>query len=184
MKLRPIIPKWLTFDEAVQEIERRLGEGRRTARKKLREVCRTDEVASWKEPYSIVNSEYRSEGPPQRIVPAEWRTIEVDLATDADGSHYSVSVDTKEFREWLRQQPQAVQKPSPAQRKALGKRPRIKVLLAEQYPNGVPDPSYCNRQTLAEELCKIDPALKPLDQGTLKAAIDEYNGGLIRNDPT
>ena len=58
---------------------------------------------------------------------------------------------------------------------ALGKRPRIKALLAQFYPNGVPDPGLCNRQELQGRILKADPTVGPMDFKTLKTAIDEYN---------
>ena len=67
-------------------------------------------------------------------------------------------------------------------RPALGKRPRIKRYLAEWHPKGVPDPAHCPRKALKGRLLEAEPGLKPLDEGTLKTAIDEYNRE-IRNDP-
>lgn len=58
---------------------------------------------------------------------------------------------------------------------ALGKRPRIKALLTQYYPDGVPDPAHRNRQVLQGRLLKADPTVAPLDIKTLKTAIDEYN---------
>ena len=69
----------------------------------------------------------------------------------------------------------------PAQQ-AVGKRPRIKSHLTKLYPDGVPDPAFCPRKELRAELLKEDPRLSPLDEATLKTAIEEYNGS-IRNDP-
>ena len=66
----------------------------------------------------------------------------------------------------------------PKTKPALGKRPRIKALLAQFYPNGVPDPGLCNRQRLQDRILKADPTVGPMDFKTLKAAIDEYNAGI------
>jgi hypothetical protein len=59
--------------------------------------------------------------------------------------------------------------------KQTGKQPRIKAHLAEMFPNGVPDPAHCPRKALKADLLKRDPSLNPLDEATLKSAIDAYN---------
>jgi hypothetical protein len=41
------------------------------------------------------------------------------------------------------------------------------------FPNGVPDPAHCPRKTLKADLLKRDPGLKPLDDATLKSAIED-----------
>jgi hypothetical protein len=66
-------------------------------------------------------------------------------------------------------------KPKQSEPKALGKRPRIKALLAKLYPEGVPDPAHCPRKGLQRKLLTLDPGLQPLDDDTLKKAVDEYN---------
>lgn len=66
-----------------------------------------------------------------------------------------------------------------------GKRPRIKVYLAEYYPNGVPSPAHTPRKVLRLDLLNWDSGLEPLDEGTLKLAIDEFNASLaiVKADP-
>jgi hypothetical protein len=39
----------------------------------------------------------------------------------------------------------------------------------------VPDPAQKPRKALKSDLITWDPTLKPLDEATLKKAIDEYN---------
>jgi hypothetical protein len=63
-----------------------------------------------------------------------------------------------------------------------GKQPRIKAHLAKMFPNGVPDPAHCPRKTLKTDLLKRDPSLNPLDEATLKSAIDAYNSDPKRSD--
>jgi hypothetical protein len=68
-------------------------------------------------------------------------------------------------------------------RPEAGKQPRIKAHLAklfppEKYPEGVPDHAHCPRKTLKADLLKLDPGLSPLDEATLKSAIDAYNSSL------
>lgn len=59
-----------------------------------------------------------------------------------------------------------------------GKQPRIRAHLAEMFPKGVPDPAHCPRKTLKADLLRRDPSLNPLDEATLKSAIDAHNSSL------
>jgi hypothetical protein len=90
------------------------------------------------------------------------------------------NVSAEDVDHWLTQQ--KTKSKAVGKRPALGKRPRIKRYLAEWYPAGVPDPAHCPRKALKGRLLEAEPGLKPLDEGTLKTAIDEYNRD-IRNDP-
>jgi hypothetical protein len=57
-----------------------------------------------------------------------------------------------------------------------GKQSRILKHLAAMFPNKrVPDPSDYPRKALKAGLLKRDPGLAPLDEGTLKSAIDKHN---------
>jgi hypothetical protein len=58
------------------------------------------------------------------------------------------------------------------------KRPRIIEYLAEHYPDGVLGPGHVPRQQLRSNLIAWRKDLKPLDDDTLKRAIDEYNNSL------
>jgi hypothetical protein len=59
-----------------------------------------------------------------------------------------------------------------------GKKPKLWLYFREHFPAGVPNPSLEPRQTLQGKLLKWDKDLSPLDLGTLKTAIDEYNQSL------
>jgi hypothetical protein len=109
---------------------------------------------------------------PERIKPTEWQEQELDLTVDDD---VCIDIFEADLRHWLKRQQPAKQVTTEPKKQALGKRPRIKAHLAKLFPDGVPDPAYCNRKELIRELLKIDPGLKPLDDGTLKTAIEEYN---------
>jgi hypothetical protein len=61
-----------------------------------------------------------------------------------------------------------------------GKVARVKVYLAEMYPEAVPDPKLCPRKDLQRRLIEKDKSLAPLDEATLKTAIDEYNASSAR----
>jgi hypothetical protein len=62
----------------------------------------------------------------------------------------------------------------------LGKQPRIAEYLKEHFPAGVPEPGLYPRKTLRFEILKCDPGLKPLDDATLKKAIEKYNASLTK----
>ena len=59
-----------------------------------------------------------------------------------------------------------------------GKQSRILKLLSEHFPDGVPEPGLCPRQSLKSDILEWDPSLAPLDEATLKKAIDTYNTSL------
>jgi len=63
---------------------------------------------------------------------------------------------------------------------SAGKQPRILKYLSEHFPDGVPEPGLCPRNTLKSDLLKWDPDLEPLDEATLKRAIERYNAGLVK----
>jgi len=64
--------------------------------------------------------------------------------------------------------------------RSLGKQPRIAEYLKAHYPVGVPEPGHAPRKALKAGVLKWDLSLDPLDEATLKKAIDNYNAGLAR----
>jgi len=56
-----------------------------------------------------------------------------------------------------------------------GKQPRILKYLSTHFSDEVPEPGLCPRQKLKADILKWDPSLSPLDEATLKTAIDKYN---------
>jgi hypothetical protein len=62
--------------------------------------------------------------------------------------------------------------------RSVGKQPRILKYLSEHFPDGVPEPGLYPRKTLQFEILEKDPGLRPLDEGTLKKAIEKYNANL------
>jgi hypothetical protein len=60
---------------------------------------------------------------------------------------------------------------------SVGKQPRIWEYFKEHYPKGVPNPANCPRKVLKHKLLKWDSRLAPLDDDTLKKAIDKHNAG-------
>jgi hypothetical protein len=63
---------------------------------------------------------------------------------------------------------------------SLGKQPRIAKYLMEHFPEGVPCPGIRPRKDLRQAILKWDPTLGPLDEATLKKAIDKHNADLTK----
>jgi hypothetical protein len=153
---------WLLFSRAAAEIEDKLGVSLGVAERTLRELCAKGDIRSIRgTDEDLAEEEYAEE--PTFIKPSEWLSLQVDF----DGKYYNyVRVSEDDLRYWL-----ASSKPH----KAVGKKPRILTLLAEMFPKGVPDPARCPRKALKADLLTRDPGLEPLDEATLKSAIDAYN---------
>jgi hypothetical protein len=185
---------WITFHWASIEIKRRLGLSRGAAQRTLRELCAKGDIRSMQ--YEVASDDKLGPMPipvaPERIKPSQWLKDELDLAwrpydpggheeDDRECGGCVVEVSVHDFLYWLAKQPKPQTKatPEPSEK---GKRPKIKRLLAEMYPNGVPDPAHCPRKTLKADLLKRDKSLDPLDEATLKAAIEEYNSDPKRSE--
>jgi hypothetical protein len=97
------------------------------------------------------------------IPTAEWKRADFDT--------YGVYLSIKDLH---RHSWELQNKPVPE----AGKQPRIRALLAELFPGGVPDPGHCPRKALKADLLRRDQSLNPLDEATLKSAIDAYNSSL------
>jgi hypothetical protein len=179
---------WRDFWIAADELRSHLGMSRGAAQAKLRSLCAMEDADNAVRSIRclrLVNSDREFADEPELIKPSEWAAGQPDLADDpAGGDFWCIWVSEEDFRHWLTTQsaPAPEIEPQAPRRQAAGKRPLVKDLLARLHPNGVPDPARCNRKMLRRELLKIDPTLRPLDEGTLKTAIDEYNA--TRNDPT
>jgi hypothetical protein len=136
-------------------------------------------VRSRKQPWSDHPDEppdpiYDQWTPP--ISKVDWRGASIDLEYGwlilASGEilRGTVWINVDDLNHWLK-----AQQAAPSKQKAVGKRPRIKKLLTEKFPNGVPEPGDYPRKDLRAELLERDPSLRPLDEATLKQAIDEFN---------
>lgn len=162
---------WLPFNEAVEGIARDLGVGLGKAQSTLRQLCASGEVQSLKYhgEFTEDNEVVVSPGHlPERIKPTEWQEQELDLTVDDD---VCIEIFEADLRHWLAQ----TGLKSEPKKVSGGKQPRIQALLAELFPNGVPDPAHCPRKALKADLLKRDPSLNPLDEATLKSAIEAYN---------
>jgi hypothetical protein len=143
---------WIEFKEIIDE-EQGLVTSLREAERALRKLCAS----------GVIQTMYVTEDGPKFIPRNEWKRADFDT--------YRVYLSTKDLsRHWLELQ----NKPVPE----AGKQPRIRAHLAEMFPNGVPDPAHCPRKTLKADLLRRDPSLNPLDEATLKSAIDAYNSSL------
>jgi hypothetical protein len=64
--------------------------------------------------------------------------------------------------------------------RSVGKQPRILKYLSERFPDGVPEPGLCPRHILKSDILEWDTRLDPLDEATLKKAIEKYNASLTK----
>jgi hypothetical protein len=123
----------------------------REAERALRKLCAS----------GVVRAVEFSEDGPKFVAPKDWTGDDFDPEPV-----YLSTVDLSRY--WCDLQNRPPPKPT-------GKQPRIKAHLAELFPNGVPDPAHCPRKALKADLLRRDPSLSPLDEATLKSAIEAYN---------
>jgi hypothetical protein len=156
---------------AAQQIERSLGMSPGASQAKLRELCRSGEVRSWREPYSMRNGEPQGEGPPERIEPSEWRQREIDLMTDNDGCKFFVSVSKTDLEYWLK----AKQDHKAAPSRKRPKRDLAEKAINDLWPNGIPKEllrkqikkvvsnwitDYCKRKNIPKPIVSDDTILR------------------------
>jgi hypothetical protein len=174
---------WTNFDQAIRQVEEELGVSQAEADALLCRAVGEGKIGSINEgpisrsqkasrplPDEVAQRRYDPDAAPTLKMPRPLGRVEVWIHIPEERRWFKV--DRTDLRSWLDE---------PAQQ-AVGKRPRIKSHLAKLYPDGVPDPAFCPRKELRAELLKTDPRLTPLDEATLKTAIDEYNRS-IRTDP-
>ena len=145
---------WIEFNEVLHEEGCGLFTSRREAERMLRKLCASGVIQTVR---------FHQDGAkivPEFIQPKEWKRPDFDTTL--------VYLSPRDLsRQWLELQ----NKPVPE----AGKQPRIRALLAEMFSGGVPAPAHCPRYTLRADLLKRDPSLDPLDEATLKSAIDAHN---------
>jgi|SRR5215472_9202486 len=148
-----IAEDWIEFNEVLHEEGQGLFTSKREAERMLRKLCAS----------GVIQTVCFHDGVAEFIPSKEWKRADFDTTL--------VYLNTKDLsRQWLELQ----NKPLPE----AGKQPRIRAHLAEMFPNGVPDPAHCPRKTLKADLLRRDPSLSPLDEATLKSAIDAHNSSL------
>jgi hypothetical protein len=146
--------EWLAFYKAVQAVKQRLSMSTGAAERTLREQCAGGGIRA---------IQYEAGAPPEYVKPKQW----IDDPPDCDAYSLGVlevSVDDLEY--WLDHHPVKQQG---------GKQPRILRILQEMYPGRIPRPALCPRMALRADILKRDPSLDPLDEATLKTAIDTHN---------
>jgi hypothetical protein len=155
----PSDEEWISFFEATEELRRLLSISRGAAERTLRELCSDGTVRALLLRYGADGEVVEA---PELVKPSEWVRDQVDLTTMPEEG---IEVSKDDLNHWLpKWRPETV-----------GKRPRIMKQLSELHPRGVPDPGLAPRKTLKADLLRRDPTLTPLDEATLKAAIEEYN---------
>jgi hypothetical protein len=166
---------WIVGDEmhfyfAVQEIERRLGFSRGAAEKRLRELCASGEVRSWKKPYLDVGGGYAQAMAPEweRVLPSQWKTHEVDLTPDANGYENCVRVSKVDLEQQIGKTgtqecievnapitaPPPRQRKAPRQRRSPTKLDQAKAAVRELGLNSRPE-----AETAKEALRKLGDGL-------------------------
>jgi hypothetical protein len=152
----------LAFFFGAQQIERSLGMSPGASQAKLRELCRSGEVRSWREPYSMLGGEPQGEGPSKRIEPSEWRQREIDLMTNSDGCKYFVDVSTTDLLAWLKgKQDRKASTPSHKRDKRNLAEQAINHLWSNGIPKDLPHSqivkavgdwitAYCKRQNITK----------------------------------
>ena len=183
------LPKW----ELLGDVLKRVLAAPKTEQQAKVEICNA--IADREIDVRVFHGERSYEGGnvsvPKLLKPADldWgrsRPFEPWLIGPMPGQHYFwdperlridlVQVSTADVERLFGTSPNSRADDTAAKRG--GKHLRIKEYLAEYYPEGVDGPAYVPRRGLQKKLIEWDQSLKPLDNGTLKKAIDEYNASL------
>jgi hypothetical protein len=192
---------WVRFEDAVLAVLMELEISPGVAQRRLREQCTSGDIRSIR--YGVILNDrevLQVFEDPQPINPRQWTQDHLDFtADDPDDESKAVStfiaLSEADLWHWIagvvETEGGVVVLPEIDERKvtidvpvkrALRKVPRIKAWLAKEYPDRVPEPGLCPRTTLKADLLSRNKSLEPLDEATLKTAIDEYNRS-IRDDP-
>ena len=204
--------EWFFFHTAANVIAERLGVSGGVAEKMLRELCASGDIRSkqavntddrgWRDeilkPSEWSKDQMDIEWLRRDDVLSEVRPVDPDdpeygvVAIVEDGGPIGVLLNGDDFRYWLNKQSVLEVNCSFTISRTAAKPKRGKVPLiidhlkqmfpAEKFPDGVPDPAQCPRKTLRANLLAKEKRLDPLNEATLKSAIDEYNL-TIGNDP-
>jgi hypothetical protein len=138
-----------------------------------------DELAFDLSPNALIAYQ-RHAGGDEQVDPRYWQVPAMQQG-EADESP-PIFFWQPEFDAWLVRFTDPKSAGNTPRKREVGKRPRVKRYLAERFPQGVPDPAHCPREALRADLLLWDKTLDPLDAGTLKTAIDEYNAE-VASDP-
>ncbi|MGC1860428.1 MAG: hypothetical protein WA733_04700 [Methylocystis sp.] len=176
-------PGWITFNDAAVNLSRVRRASVGATQAQIRAACADGLIQSMRAPAWWDGDELCPEPIEHwdRISPDEWRARAVDH--DSDGAVMDdvtvIMLNEDDLRHW------AVQPPKITSvllvRKTIGKQPRVVERLKDKFKGEpVPEPGLCPRKALKAELLLADPSLTPLDEDTLKRAIDAYNSTLPR----
>jgi hypothetical protein len=180
---------WIVGDEmhfyfAVQEIERRLGFSRGAAEKRLRELCASGEVRSWKKPYLDVGGGYAQPMAPEweRVLPSEWKTREVDLAADADGYENCVRVSKVDLEQQIGKTgtQRCIEVPIVPSRRSRWQQERVVEVMCKLWgPNWVPE-GKLDAELLRELANACDRLPKPTPSArTQRRALDDLRKSTV-----
>jgi hypothetical protein len=179
---------WVCFRKAVMtalvELEMPVG----PAERRLRQQCASGDIRSIRCEVIFADGEVFSVlDDPQRINPREWSQDNLDFSADdpedeSKAISTMIAISEADFWNWIAGVEETegglvVVAGSSGTVAKRGKVPRIKAWLAQEYPDGVPEPADCPRQELLTRLLKADPGLRSVDPKTLRAAIAEHNAG-------
>jgi hypothetical protein len=129
--------EWVEFHWAASEIGDKLAIRPGAAQARLRKLCASSEIRA------LTFVEDDQEQAPEWISPSQWRDENIAASSD-------VAVSRNDLRNWLSHQS------SPPT--AGGKQSRLVRLLAEMFPEGVPNRADCPREPLRAELVSVIPA--------------------------
>jgi hypothetical protein len=170
-------PGWITFNDAAIKLSRARKASVGFAQAQLRAACADGLIQSMRAP-AWWDGDALCPEPIEhwdRISPDEWRARAVDH--DSDGAIMDdvtvVMLNEDDFRHWTVQPLKPI---SVSRVRTIGKQPRIIERLRDKFKDEpVPEPGLYPRKALKAELLLADPSLRPLDEDTLKRAIETYN---------
>jgi hypothetical protein len=166
---------WIPVNEAIEIIRQKSRMSIGAAKVALIEACASRAVRAAERQFP----DYL----PMLIPSHAWQDADIDLDTgelvakdddpnERPGANGILVFNDADLRYWL------THWRASSNKQAGGKRTRIIKQLAEMFPNGpVPEPGLCPRKDLRAQLLERDPMLRPLDEETLKASINEFNAG-------
>jgi len=177
-------PGWITFNDAAINLSRARRASVGAAQAQLRAACADGLIRSMRAPAWWDGDDLCREPIEHwnRVSPDEWRARAVDHDSD-EAVMDEVSVvmlNEDDLRHWAVQPPKITKPLSLSLVRIVGKQPRVIARLRDKFKGEpVPEPGLCPRKALRAELLLADPSLSPLDEGTLKQAIETYNNTLL-----
>jgi hypothetical protein len=177
-------PGWITFNDAAVNLSRARRASVGATQAQIRAACADGLIQSMRAP-AWWDGDALCPEPIEhwdRISPDEWRARAVDH--DSDGAVMDdvtvIMLNEDDLRHWAVQPPKITKPLSLSLVRTVGKQPRVIERLRDKFKGEpVPEPGLCPRKVLRAELLLADSGLSPLDEHTLKQAIDTYNNSLF-----